>query len=84
MKKYLLKQKIYMCDDENAKSKNANIQLYISENGMDQQQITKLFNTMTYQIVKLIEEETVESSVKFDRLQQFGDIDGGNGYETKF
>ena len=84
MKKYLLKQKLYVNDEEKANSKNADIQLYISENGMDQQQIAKLFNSMASQIVKLIESETMESNVRFDKLQQFDDINGGKGYEAKF
>lgn len=62
MKRYSLKHEFSISDENCAKIKDCNVQIYVMENGVEKKQIIDLFHTITQGYQAFLEEESGEQN----------------------
>ena len=81
MKNYMLKQEFSVHGETKQDCKSAVVQLYITEEGIEKQQVVGLFNNIACGFVRFLGEEAGVYDKVFDDVPAFGDIDRGEKNE---
>ncbi len=82
MKKYSLKQELKVTEENGAPIKDVNVQVYVSEENMNEKELEKLFNAITFEFAAYLENE-VKTKNNWEELEELFSGCSETEFETK-